>query len=47
MASALEKVLTERKVYAVPLSPGSERRGEMSARWKIIQNMEAESELNS
>ncbi len=47
MASALEKVLTERKVYAVPLSPGSERKGEISARWKIIQNMEAESELNS
>lgn len=44
MASALEKVLTEKKVHVVPLSPGSERRGEISARWKIIQNMEAEKE---
>jgi len=45
MASVLEKVLGERKVHAVPLSPNRERKGEICSRWKIIQNLEVESEV--
>jgi predicted transcriptional regulator of viral defense system len=45
MASVLEKVLAGRKVHPVPLSSSKERRGGISSRWKIIQNMEIESEL--
>ena len=45
MALVLEKVLNERKVHVVPLSSSRERKGEISARWKIIQNLEIESEL--
>jgi len=44
MASALEKTLSERKVHVVPLAPGNERRGKISARWKIIHNMKEENE---
>lgn len=45
MASVLEKVLARRKAHTVPLSISKDRRGKISSRWKIIQNMEVESEL--
>ena len=45
MASVLEKVLGKRKVHVVPLSSSRERKGEISSRWKIIQNLEVDSEL--
>jgi predicted transcriptional regulator of viral defense system len=45
MASVLDTVLAGRKSHTVPLSASKERKGKISTRWKIIQNMEIESEL--
>jgi predicted transcriptional regulator of viral defense system len=45
LANSLEKVLNERTSFPVPLSPQKEKKGEIDSRWKIIKNMEIESDL--
>ncbi|MDR1981286.1 MAG: type IV toxin-antitoxin system AbiEi family antitoxin [Tannerellaceae bacterium] len=45
LSDALCKVLTERSCFPVPLSPQKEKRGETDDKWKIIKNMEIESDL--
>jgi len=37
--------LDERKYYPVPLSSQKEKRGETDSKWKVIKNMEIESDL--
>jgi predicted transcriptional regulator of viral defense system len=44
-ANALWKVLSERKFYPVPLSSQKVKKGETQSRWKVIKNMEIESDL--
>ena len=45
LANNLWKVLNQRQFFPVPLSPQKEKRGEANNRWKIIKNMEIESDL--
>ena len=45
LSDALYKVLTERQFFAIPLSPQKEKTGEMDSKWKVIKNMEVESDL--
>lgn len=45
LAQALWKVLDERKYYPVPLSSQKEKKGETDSKWKVIKNMEVESDL--
>lgn len=45
LASVVEKALTDRKIHPVPLSISNERKGEVSQRWKVIKNMEVESDI--
>jgi predicted transcriptional regulator of viral defense system len=45
LAAAVEKSLADRKIHPVPLSISKERKGEVSQRWKVIKNMEVESEI--
>jgi predicted transcriptional regulator of viral defense system len=45
LAQALWKVLDERKYYPVPLSTQKGKRGETDIKWKVIKNMEIESDL--
>jgi predicted transcriptional regulator of viral defense system len=45
LSDALRKVLNGRNCFPVPLSPQKEKRGETNSRWKIIKNMEIESDL--
>jgi len=44
-ANALWKVLSERKFYPVRLSSQKVKKGETQSRWKVIKNMEIESDL--
>ena len=45
LSDALWKALSERNCFPVPLSPQKEKKGETNSRWKIIKNMEIESDL--
>jgi predicted transcriptional regulator of viral defense system len=45
LSEALWKALNKRTFFPVPLSPQKEKKGEMDSRWKIIRNMEIESDL--
>ena len=45
LSDGLYKVLIERQFFAIPLSPQKEKIGEMDSKWKIIKNMEIESDL--
>lgn len=45
LSEPLLKILGERKYFPVPLSPQKERRGETDVKWKVIKNMEIESDL--
>jgi predicted transcriptional regulator of viral defense system len=45
LALAVEKALTDRKTHPIPLSISKERKGEVSRRWKVIKNMEVESDI--
>jgi predicted transcriptional regulator of viral defense system len=45
LALAIEKALADRKIHPVPLSISKERKGEVSQRWKVIKNMEVESDI--
>jgi predicted transcriptional regulator of viral defense system len=45
LSDALCKVLNDRICFPVPLSPQKEKRGETDSKWKVIKNMEIESDL--
>jgi len=45
LSNALWKVLNERNFFPVPLSPQKAKKGEPDNKWKIIKNMEIESDL--
>ena len=45
LSNALWKVLNERNFFPVPLSPQKAKKGETDNKWKIIKNMEIESDL--
>lgn len=45
LAQVLWEVLNERKYYPVPLSSQKEKKGETDSKWKVIKNMEIESDL--
>ena len=45
LSDAVWKALNERTFYPIPLSPQKEKKGETDSRWKVIKNMEIESDL--
>jgi predicted transcriptional regulator of viral defense system len=45
LSDALWKVLNERTFFPVPLSLQKGKKGETDGKWKIIRNMEIESDL--
>jgi predicted transcriptional regulator of viral defense system len=45
LADKLCKVLNERTCFPVALSPQKKKTGEMDTRWRVIKNMEIESDL--
>jgi len=45
LSDTLWKALNERTCFPVPLSPQKEKKGETDNRWKVIINMEIESDL--
>ena len=45
LSDVLWKVLNDKIFYPVPLSPQKNKKGEIDNKWKIIQNMEVESDL--
>ena len=45
LSGALWKALNKRNCFPVPLSPQKEKRGDTDSRWKVIKNMEIESDL--
>ena len=45
LANTVWKILKERTFYPVPLSPQKEKKGDIDSQWKIIKNMEIESDL--
>ena len=45
LADVLWTVLTNRTCFPVPLSPQKGKKGELDNRWKVIKNMEIESDL--
>jgi predicted transcriptional regulator of viral defense system len=45
MSDVLWKVLSKKTYFPVPLSPQKEKKGELDSKWKIIKNMEIESDL--
>jgi len=45
LSDVLWKFLNEKTFYPVPLSPQKDKKGEIDNKWKIIQNMEIESDL--
>ena len=45
LSDSLWKALNERTSFPVPLSPQKEKKGETDSKWKIIKNMEIESDL--
>ena len=45
LSDTLWKALSERTCFPVPLSPQKEKKGETDNKWKVIKNMEIESDL--
>jgi len=45
LSDSLWKALNERNLFPVPLSPQKDKKGETDNKWKIIKNMEIESDL--
>jgi len=45
LTDALSRTLNKRNCFPVPLSPQKEKKGETDSRWKVIKNMEIESDL--
>jgi predicted transcriptional regulator of viral defense system len=45
LSNALLKALEKRTVFPVPLSPQKGKKGEIDSRWKVIKNMEIETDL--
>ena len=45
LSDALYKVLVERQFFVILLSPQKGKTGEMDSKWKVIKNMEVESDL--
>ena len=45
LSDALYKVLIERQFFVIPLSPQKNKKGETNSKWKIIKNVEIESDL--
>jgi predicted transcriptional regulator of viral defense system len=45
LSDSLWKVLNERVYFPIPLSPQKAKNGETDSKWKIIKNMEIESDL--
>lgn len=45
IADNLWKVLNQRNYFPIPLSPQKEKKGDSDNRWKVIKNMEIESDL--
>ena len=45
LADSLYQILSKNTFYSVPLSPAKQRRGTVNDKWKIIINMEIESDL--
>jgi predicted transcriptional regulator of viral defense system len=45
LSDALWKALNGRTYFPIPLSPQKEKRGEPDSKWKVIKNMEIESDL--
>jgi predicted transcriptional regulator of viral defense system len=45
LSDTLWKALNERTSFPVPLSPHKGKKGEMDGKWKVIKNMEIESDL--
>ena len=45
LAKSLFEIIKNKKCYYVPLSPHHEKNGEFISSWKIIKNMEVESDL--
>jgi predicted transcriptional regulator of viral defense system len=45
LSGSLRKVLNERTCFPIPLSPQKGKKGETNSKWKIIKNMEIESDL--
>jgi predicted transcriptional regulator of viral defense system len=45
LTASLWKVLNQRNYFSLPLSPAKERKGEINSKWKVIKNMEIESDL--
>ncbi len=45
LSDALAKVLEKRTTFPLPLSPQKGKKGETDSRWKVIKNMEIETDL--
>lgn len=45
LAGALQKILSNRKIVLVPLSTQKDKQGDIDETWKVIKNMEIESDL--
>jgi predicted transcriptional regulator of viral defense system len=45
LAAALSKVLADRNYFTVPLSLNNQEEGDLNNKWKVIKNIELESEL--
>lgn len=45
LAESVWKVLKERKYFLVPLSTQKSKKGEKNSKWKVIKNIEIESEI--
>ena len=45
LAAPLLNILNERKFFPIPLSAQKEKKGEMDSKWKVIKNMDIESDL--
>jgi predicted transcriptional regulator of viral defense system len=45
LSDSLWKVLNERTCFPIPLSPQKGKKGETDSKWKVIKNMEIESDL--
>jgi predicted transcriptional regulator of viral defense system len=45
LSDALSKALEKRAIFPVPLSPQRGKKGEIDSKWKVIKNMELETDL--
>ncbi|MDR0874157.1 MAG: type IV toxin-antitoxin system AbiEi family antitoxin [Prevotellaceae bacterium] len=45
ISDILHKILMDRQFFVIPLSPQKEKKGEIDSKWKIIKNIEIESDI--